>query len=111
MRTPYGPHRLTAVRQVAIPAELLKAVGLEPGDRVYFVRSDRHPDVIEIVPTDVLVQQLERGARPYVGNASTECPPEERLVEEQSWEPRRDEPAPGPNPGPIATAHRRGSSR
>ena len=37
---PYGPHKITKVRQVAIPAELLHAVGLEVGDFIHYRLSD-----------------------------------------------------------------------
>ena len=59
---PYGPHKITKVRQVAIPAELLHAVGLEVGDFVHYQLSDRDPDVIEIIPSDVLERRYRAGA-------------------------------------------------
>lgn len=59
---PRGPHKITSVRQVAIPAELLRAVGLEVGDSVYFRQSSHDPDILEMIPGDVLMRRYEAGA-------------------------------------------------
>jgi bifunctional DNA-binding transcriptional regulator/antitoxin component of YhaV-PrlF toxin-antitoxin module len=59
---PRGPIRITSVRQVAIPAELLRALGLEVGDSVYFRQSDHDPDILEIIPGNVLTRRYEAGA-------------------------------------------------
>ena len=58
---PYGPHKITKVRQVAVPGELLRAVGLEPGDNVHFRLSDSDPHVIEIVPSDIVARRYQIG--------------------------------------------------
>ena len=64
---PYGPHKITKVRQVAIPAELLHAVGLEVGDFIHYRLSDHDPYVIEIIPSDVLERRYgqERIRKPW----------------------------------------------
>ncbi len=59
---PYGPHKITKVRQVAIPAELLHAVGLEVGDFIHYRLSDHDPYVIEIIPSDVLERRYRAAA-------------------------------------------------
>ena len=59
---PRGPIKITSVRQVAIPAELLRALGLEVGDNVYFRQSDHDPEILEIIPADVLIRRYEAGA-------------------------------------------------
>jgi bifunctional DNA-binding transcriptional regulator/antitoxin component of YhaV-PrlF toxin-antitoxin module len=59
---PYGPHKITRVRQVGIPGELLHAVGLEPGDNVHFRLSQNDPYVIEIVPSDIVARRYQAGA-------------------------------------------------
>lgn len=59
---PYGPHKITKVRQVAIPAELLHAVGLEVGDFIHYRLSDHDPYVIEMIPSDVLERRYRAGA-------------------------------------------------
>jgi antitoxin component of MazEF toxin-antitoxin module len=58
---PYGPHRITSVRQVAIPGDLLRAIGLQPGDNVHFRLSDNDPQVIEIVPSDIVARRYQAG--------------------------------------------------
>jgi bifunctional DNA-binding transcriptional regulator/antitoxin component of YhaV-PrlF toxin-antitoxin module len=57
----YGPHKITKVRQVAIPGDLLHAVGLEIGDNVHFRLSDSDPHVIEIVPSDIVTARYQTG--------------------------------------------------
>jgi bifunctional DNA-binding transcriptional regulator/antitoxin component of YhaV-PrlF toxin-antitoxin module len=59
---PRGPIKITSVRQVSIPAELLRALGLEVGDSVYFRQSDHDPDILEIIPADVLTRRYQVGA-------------------------------------------------
>jgi bifunctional DNA-binding transcriptional regulator/antitoxin component of YhaV-PrlF toxin-antitoxin module len=59
---PHGPHKITKVRQVAIPGELLHAVGLEVGDFIHYRLSDHDPHVIEIIPSDVLERRYKAGA-------------------------------------------------
>jgi len=59
---PHGPHKITKVRQVAIPADLLHAVGLAVGDNVHFRLSDHDPYVIEIVPSDIMDRRYQAGA-------------------------------------------------
>ena len=58
---PYGPHKITRVRQVAIPGELLRAVGLELGDNVHFRLSESDPHVIEIVPSNIVARRYQAG--------------------------------------------------
>src|SRR4051794_22802639 len=73
MGTPTGPHKITSVRQVALPASLMKAVDLAVGDYVHFRLSDTDDSVIEIIPSDVVDRRYARGrrqeqsARPDVG--------------------------------------------
>jgi bifunctional DNA-binding transcriptional regulator/antitoxin component of YhaV-PrlF toxin-antitoxin module len=50
MATPIGPRKLTTVRQVAVPARLLRELGLVPGDEVYFSLSEGWPKRILIIP-------------------------------------------------------------
>lgn len=59
---PHGPHKITQVRQVAIPSELLQAVGLRVGDFIHYRLSDQDPHVIEIIPSDVLERRYRAGA-------------------------------------------------
>jgi len=41
---------VTSVYQVAVPASLLREVGLDKGSEVYFLVSDAEPNAICIVP-------------------------------------------------------------
>ena len=50
MAVPVGPRRVTKVRQVATPAALLRQVGLQIGDEVYFEVRDDDRGAIRIVP-------------------------------------------------------------
>lgn len=58
----YGPHKITKVRQVAIPADLLTAVGLQVGDSIHFKISDEDPYVIEILASDTVMRRYRIGA-------------------------------------------------
>jgi hypothetical protein len=83
---PYGPHRITRVRQVSIPAELLGVVGLDVGDQVHFRHSDHDPHIIEILPSDVVLRRYMTGA---------EAEALERLAEPETLDdllpPRREQ--------------------
>lgn len=46
----YGPRTITKVRQVAIPATLLRTCGIHAGDPVYFRLSTEVPGAILIIP-------------------------------------------------------------
>jgi len=61
MGTPIGPRRITRVRQVAIPAKLMKEADLSIGDDIYLRLSGHHPNVIEIVPARVVNDLLDLG--------------------------------------------------
>lgn len=50
MAQPIGPRRLTSVRQVSIPARLLRELRLGPGDEVYFSLVEGPPRRIVIIP-------------------------------------------------------------
>jgi bifunctional DNA-binding transcriptional regulator/antitoxin component of YhaV-PrlF toxin-antitoxin module len=60
--TPYGPHRVTANRQVAIPKDLMDRLRLRVGDQIYFMENTDRPGTLMIVPVDLMVRWLEAGA-------------------------------------------------
>ncbi len=67
MHPPYGPHRIGQNRQVALPAELMKAVDLQPGDAVYLQANPDVPGTVLIVPVEMATRWFEAGRR--VGDA------------------------------------------
>jgi bifunctional DNA-binding transcriptional regulator/antitoxin component of YhaV-PrlF toxin-antitoxin module len=92
MSTPYGPHKITKVRQVAIPAELLRAVGLDLGDEVHFRLSSHDPCVIEVIPSDIVARRYQAGA--------------DSEALERLGQPSRPDDAP-PDSGRLAQQHRK----
>ena len=93
---PHGPHKITRVRQVAIPGELLRAVGLEVGDNIHFRLSDDDPYVIEVIPSDIVARRYQTGAGSEalerLSNPSTPDDPDDLL-------PSRDREAAPPKDG------------
>jgi hypothetical protein len=59
---PVGPRRLTSVRQVALPAALLREVGLGPGEEVYFRLSETEPGTITVLPAAMVEVAAPVGA-------------------------------------------------
>jgi hypothetical protein len=57
---PYGPKKINASRQVAIPDELMQAARLQVGDSIYFFRNDDPPGAL-IVPVEVVAGWIEKG--------------------------------------------------
>jgi bifunctional DNA-binding transcriptional regulator/antitoxin component of YhaV-PrlF toxin-antitoxin module len=62
MAMPYGPHKISKVRQVAIPAELLASVDLNTGDTIFFRSSPHDPEVLELLPSRVVLRRYQIGA-------------------------------------------------
>lgn len=60
----YGPHRVTRNGQVVIPKDVLRAVGVEPGEAVYFVPGDTPKEGVLLVPARTAADWIERGRRP-----------------------------------------------
>lgn len=61
MFPPYGPHKITKVRQVSLPSELMREAGLEVGDAVYARVNPGDAETIELIPARVLARRYERG--------------------------------------------------
>lgn len=74
MEAPRGPHRITSVRQVAIPADLLKQVGLAPGDQVYFTRSVTDPTSILVTPAAVVARRYAFGESAEILERAEQAP-------------------------------------
>jgi AbrB family looped-hinge helix DNA binding protein len=52
MDTPHGPVRLGSTRQVAIPKEVTDLLSWKPGDRLYFLVDEEHPEMLRLVTID-----------------------------------------------------------
>jgi len=63
VNTPFGPHRITLNRQVALPKTLMERVQLLPGDHVYFIEVEEHEGALLIVPVERLAAWIEQGRR------------------------------------------------
>jgi len=59
--TPYGPHRITVNRQLALPKELADKLRLEPGDKIYFLENPDYEGTILIVPVELMASWVSRG--------------------------------------------------
>ena len=63
MATPYGPKPISSKGQLALPLELLRAVGLEVGDQVYVMTSDETPGGLLVVPIETVDRWTEAGRK------------------------------------------------
>lgn len=63
MHPPHGPHKIGQNRQVAVPAELMKAVDLRPGDAVYLQASPDTEGTLMIIPVELATKWFETGRR------------------------------------------------
>lgn len=74
-----GPGTINQKRQIGIPAPVLKAAGLEPGDQVYFQAQEDPPGSIVMIPVEVVTRWLELGRRAdgsgQVADAAADEPP------------------------------------
>jgi bifunctional DNA-binding transcriptional regulator/antitoxin component of YhaV-PrlF toxin-antitoxin module len=66
-----GPRRLTSVRQVSIPAQLLREVGLDKGEQVYFRLSEDRSTIVLIPARDIEAATAHAGKRGKNRAAST----------------------------------------
>ena len=63
MNPPHGPLKIGANRQITLPADLMRRINLEAGDSVYVAVSDDMPELLHVIPVEVLVTWLETGRR------------------------------------------------
>ena len=61
MHAPYGPHRIGQNRQVALPADLMRLVALEPGDQVYLQVNPDHEGTLVVVPVEIATRWFNLG--------------------------------------------------
>jgi len=64
-----GPHPISAQYQVKIPVKLARELHLQAGDEFFWRRSDDDPDVLILIPAEVVErryavgEQVEEAAR------------------------------------------------
>jgi bifunctional DNA-binding transcriptional regulator/antitoxin component of YhaV-PrlF toxin-antitoxin module len=61
--TPVGPHPISAKRQVTLPAEVMRAAHLRPGDKVYCEGQERPVGGIVLVPMEIAERWWSLGKR------------------------------------------------
>lgn len=59
----HGPHPLSSQGQVKLPVKLARALHLEAGDEFYWRRSDEDPDVLLLIPAEVVERRYAEGQR------------------------------------------------
>lgn len=69
--TPYGPHKVTGNRQIAIPKDLADRLHLRRGDQVYFMHNPDLPGTLLVIPVELLTTWLERGRTAATGDAGS----------------------------------------
>lgn len=63
MATLEGPFALSANFQLRLPVAIARAMRLGAGDRVYWRASDDNPDVLELIPAEVVERRYSAGER------------------------------------------------
>lgn len=76
---PHGPREIGKTRQISLPAELLEAVRLEVGDKVYVALADDPPGALLVLPLELVVRWIDRGRSSTAGNESGDVRPEPPL--------------------------------
>lgn len=63
MTAPDGPHRVSSKLQVRVPARLAKQLHIEEGDYFYWRVSDDEPDILQLIPSEVVERRYSAGER------------------------------------------------
>ena len=58
---PSGPRKVGAKNQVAVPGEMLKAIGVQVGEEVFFVLNPDRPGTILIMPRALMAEIFSKG--------------------------------------------------
>ncbi len=56
-----GPHPISAQYQVKIPTKLARELHLQSGDQFFWRRSDDDPDVLSLIPAEVVERRYFAG--------------------------------------------------
>jgi len=54
----YGPNPVQKTGTVTVPRDLLREVGLEPGDRVHWALNPDMPGTLLLIPTTMLARTM-----------------------------------------------------
>lgn len=80
MASIHGPHPLSGQLQVKLPSKLAREMRLQAGDEFYWRRSDEDPDVLLLIPGEVVERRyaagdrLERTNRPTADELGSDGP-------------------------------------
>ncbi|WP_100464567.1 AbrB/MazE/SpoVT family DNA-binding domain-containing protein [Mycobacteroides abscessus] len=58
-----GPHAVSSQLQVKLPTKLARALHMKPGDEYYWRHSDDDPDILQLVPSEVVERRYDYGER------------------------------------------------
>jgi hypothetical protein len=61
MHTPYGPHKISQNRQLALPADMMRLARFEPGDSVYLLVNPDDPRTLLVVPVELAAAWFAEG--------------------------------------------------
>ena len=61
MATLHGPHSISAQMQVKVPMKLARELRLNAGDELFWRRSDDDPDVLLLIPSEVVERRYAAG--------------------------------------------------
>ena len=63
MASLFGPHPLSSALQIRVPIQLAKQFRMQAGDSFFWRVSDDEPDVIMLIPEEVIERRLSSGER------------------------------------------------
>ncbi|MCA2264789.1 hypothetical protein BST31_03355 [Mycobacterium marseillense] len=67
MSAPDGPHPVSSKLQVRLPIRLARRLRIQGGDLVYWRISDDLPDVLQLIPEEVVERRYSAGERMEAG--------------------------------------------
>jgi antitoxin component of MazEF toxin-antitoxin module len=82
VHAPYGPHRIGQNRQVALPADLMKLVDLQPGDQVYLQVNPDVEGTLVVIPVEVAARWFDKGRQLDQSQRTTSQPDDQRPARE-----------------------------
>lgn len=57
----HGPHCISAQLQVKVPTKLARELRLQAGDEFFWRRSDEHPGILMLIPSEVVERRYAAG--------------------------------------------------